>query len=365
MGKAPPGRTHGAAAAAALAAGWLLAAPLHGQESAREAREQAESRRAPDAFAAPLEKRLRGAEKPDDFDVDVIWPYRGKVTSCWVFGDGVALWNRDTQFRLSRQQVVAVMRLVRRARFGAMSPRIGGEGEKEKQNDARPEEPPARGRVSVSLAGMTRAVRQREEGESAEALKELAESVLRLCEPASKTGIAVASLSEGLQKLADGTLAPQGFELLVHRDVDPADASSGEASWLLRVAGRRVTDRVQPKARGPFSFREMTLTAAEFAQIIELLRAANVAAIPQSVWAPQYTTVRVQVLGRLRMIMARRFTGMSPETHGEQQKSFDRIAEAMEGFHRRARAEGREPAADGVPAAAASDREKERKPGGD
>ncbi len=51
----------------------------------------------------------------------------------------------------------------------------------------------------------------------------------------------------------------------------------------------------------------------------------------------------VAILKYSRTIAGRRFLGMTPETHGEKQKAFDRITAALEALHARLEKEGASP----------------------
>ena len=51
--------------------------------------------------------------------------------------------------------------------------------------------------------------------------------------------------------------------------------------------------------------------------------------LPPNLYASMYTDLRVTVLSRSRDLQARRYAGVSRNTHGEPQKAFDRAIDAL------------------------------------
>ncbi|MFQ5733643.1 MAG: hypothetical protein ACE5KM_17030, partial [Planctomycetaceae bacterium] len=54
-----------------------------------------------------------------------------------------------------------------------------------------------------------------------------------------------------------------------------------------------------------------------------------------------YTDFNVTVLNHRKSMQARRFARLTPQTHGEKQKQFDRIFTAMQKLHQRVVKEGK------------------------
>ncbi len=327
-----------AACLLALAATPRLAAQETPPEGAREEKEREEARRRqPDPLAAALDARIAGKKSPADFTIDVAWPSRpGLLTACRIDGAGVGLWNRQIQFRVDRKQVVALLKAVRRTRFGTFPAEVGESegGEKE-----------TRGRIAVRLGDVTHGVVVVGDEKPDEELEELARAVLAAGEEPSKTGIRIQGLREGLDKLASGVLAPEALEVLAQRSTDHPAAGEAPETWLLVVSGRRALDRSGSPGRVSSAARAIELSEAEYRDLVALLQASDAASLPRNLFAEHYSRLRVQVLNQVVTVEARRFAGMSPDAHADARARFDRIWEWCEGLHRRAGQSGRKVAA--------------------
>jgi hypothetical protein len=352
-----PADPHGAFAAGpraifAAAAACLLAfgaaprlgaqTPPAATEEAREEKEREEARRQrTDPLAAALDARISGKKSPADFAIDVAWAVKpGLITACRIDGSGVGLWNRQVQFRVDRKQVIALLKAVRRARFGTFPAEVGEfeGGEKEIQ-----------GRITVTLGDVTRSVAVVGEEKPDEELDRLAHAVLTAGEDPSKAGVRIQGLKEGLDKLASGALAPEALEVLAQRSTDhPAPGQAGE-TWLLVVSGRRAHDRVGPRGKASTSEHVIELSAAEFRELVALLQTNDAASLPRNLYATVYSRLRVQILNQVVTVEARRFAGMSPDAHADARSRFDRIWEWCDGLHRRAEQAGRKIASPAAP----------------
>ena len=300
-----------------------------------EARE-AEARKGPDGLAPELD-RILTSEGLEGFWIDVTWPTATNLlTSVRVYGDGVGTWNRATQFRLPAETVRGIAEMVRDIHFGAFPIEVREVEEKKKPGER--DETELFGRIIVGAGDVVHIVKQMGDKPERE-LEELAKKVIADCRQPASRGERAASLDEGLRRVGDGTLAPQMLELVARRKVDKPAPSAGEENWMLRINGRRAVDRDLTKR--PSVERELSLTDQELKTLVTLLRDARVGTLPQSLWATRYTTLRVQVLNQMRNIQARRFGGMTAETHGASQKAFDRAFEWCEKTHARVLAKGR------------------------
>ncbi|HEX4440398.1 MAG TPA: hypothetical protein VH854_10035 [Thermoanaerobaculia bacterium] len=293
-----------------------------------------------DPLARELDALLRGAGKPADFWIDVTWPTStNQLTAARVWGTGVGTWNRAAQFRLSKDDVRKILREIRQSRFGAYPLEVH---EEEKKGDARKpgerEESELYGRIIVNAGDVTHLVRQLGDRPDHE-LEDLAKTVIRICEKPAAQGQRIPNLDEGLRRVSDGKLAPEAFEVLARRKVDKPDPGPGAENWMLRINGRRAVDR--DLTRKPAVERILRLTDQEMKTLASLLRDARAGTLPQSLWAPLYTTLRVQVLNQARNIQARQFVGMTPEAHGAQQAAFDKVFAWCVKTHDRVKAKGR------------------------
>lgn len=308
----------------------------------------------PDRIGPELRKRIRGQAKLDDVRVEVIWPLGGASTSARVYGNGVGIWNRRRQFRMSRAQVLSMLETLRKAHFGSMPNRFG-----ESEEDERNEGPRLKGRIAVRAGWVSKTVIQLYDGEQSGEFASLAERLLAICERPSQKGVEAASLNDGSNKLASGELAPETLQVTVQRRFAKPDTEAGEAGWILQLEGRRVLAEVLPAGKTILPNRLLVLSDAEFRELARLL-AGRPGDIPINVYAPEYTDIQVAVLRWSRSISGRRFLNLTPETHGEKQRSFDRLYETFRALHERARKDGTDVPSSVTPPAPEQENEAER-----
>jgi hypothetical protein len=282
-----------------------------------------------DRLTAALEERIEGKTGLGDVQVDVFWSRGGRATTARIFGNGVGIWQRGSQFRLPRSQVLDILRAIEKARFGAMPDRFGEDEEGEKN-----EGPRLRGRLVVRAGAVRKSTLQLVDGEQSKALARLIERILKTCEAPAKKGIGAASMGEALGLLASGKLAPEVLEVAIQRRPDPNAPLPSAPAWTLRVAGLRVSE--EPG-------RSLSLPEKDFHDLAALLSETDPAALPQSLYAASYTDVTVAILKYSRTITGRRFLGMTPESNGEKQRAFDRITAALEALHARVERDGASP----------------------
>ncbi len=311
----------------------LLAAALASAAAADEPdRDTDEGPSGTDRLTPALEQRIRGKAPLGDVQIDVFWSRGGRATTARLFGDGIGVWKREEQFQLSRTQVLDVLKVIERARFGAMPDRFGEdeEGEENEKNEG----PRLKGQLVVRAGAVRKGTLQLVDGEQSKALARLIERILKLCEGPARKGIGAASMDEALRLLAAGTLAPELLEVTAQRRPDPKAPEGSGAGWTLRLAGLRVSEE-----RGP----SLVLSEKAFREFAALLSDAAPETLPQSLYSASYTDVTVAILKYSRTIAGRRFLGMTPETHGERQAAFDRITGALEALHARVEKEGASP----------------------
>ena len=272
-------------------------------------------------------------------EIDATWQREAASTSVKVWGSGVGIWQNRTQFRLTRDQVISLLKILSTAKVGAMRP--PGAKSPAKAPAAEPPKAPLRilGTLTVEVGSESTTLNQLTRGEQSEPLRELVLAILSFCEKEAKTGVTASSLQDGLGKLAAGTLEPETFEAVVQRRDGSKDTGAGE-NWLLRINGLRITDRLLPRGQAPPPARTLTISRDDFQKLARLLEANDPSALPKNLYAPGYTDVSIDVLGQDRMIPARAYLGVTPETHGPQQQAFDRLYEAFRALHERAQKYG-------------------------
>ena len=285
----------------------------------------------PDTISAPLDRSLAGKGSLDDVIVDVVWATsESHLASCKCWGNGVGLWDRSTQFHLSKSETLEVVKAVKTARFGSL-------------DDSLPEEGDSEGRIRVHVGTAFRTVWQMKDKEpGARDLAKLATTVLGLCEKAKEHGVTMANTQDGLEKLAKGTLSPEALEVVFKRKTDHPAAGVEPEDWLVQINGKQVLDRVATKDKSnPRRELSAVLSEKEYRELLALLVAANVPKLPESLYATQYSNLRVVVLNKTRNIQARQFAEMSPTQHGQDQVVFERVFDWGVALHKRALKDGK------------------------
>lgn len=311
----PRGRLLSAAALLGLALAGCAGSPRSGAGVA-----------ATDGGAAALERALdaavaRGTWSDLRLDTECRTEGEDALRSAVVFGSGVGSWNRQRQLELSREKVLALLRELKASRFPRMRETYG-EGEEEVQLICR---------VRLDLDGFTKQVAQLSTGEPFHELTRLAGRILETAEEAGRNGPAAASLTDGLEKIGRGELAPELLVLNVLRQKEGVGAAEG---WKLGLEGAKASLERFPAADGEAP-RTVRLGRADVAAIAGQLAAARLEELPVNLWASEYTDLEVRVLGGKRSLQARPFAGMTPTTHGELQQRFDRLWAALEALHER------------------------------
>lgn len=261
----------------------------------------------------------------------------GRLRFATLYGSGVGIWNRDRQFDVPRERLLALLEELGRAGFGAMREIHGGKDDPAPAAPAR-WAPRLTCRVSLALDGTEKQSYQLAEGRQSAELKALAEKVLAVAEELGPQGVTAASLEDGLAKIARGELAPETLMLQLQRQ--PENPSSPEGGWMLRVRGDRAEVSRFTPAEGWSEPRHFQLSRAEVAGLARRLAETALEGLPVNLYAPAYYDFEVQTLNHKRSLQARGFAGVTPETHGEKQKRFDQLLAALEDLRKRGAGEG-------------------------
>ena len=251
----------------------------------------------------------------------------GRLLSTRLFGSGVGMWNNERQFAVSRERLLDVLAALSRAGFGAMRDSYGG------KDDPAPATPREWGlemicRVRVALDGVEKQSFQLSEGRQSAELKSLAEQILAVGAELGPSGVAAASLEEGLDKIAHGELAPETLTLQLQRQ--PEDPRSQDEGWLLRIEDGQAQVAFASPETGWTEPRRVRLTQEETAGLARRLAAAHPEDLPVNLYSSWYQDLEIRVLNRRTSLQARRFANVTPETHGEKQKRFEQLVAVLE-----------------------------------
>ncbi len=246
-----------------------------------------------------------------------------------VFGSGTAIWSRSTQIRFDETELTELLDLLIAADFAGMKG-VYGDG---KMPDAeRPDELTEKGhpatrvtcRIALSVDGNFKQSAQLDKGAEFVGLTDLASSLLDLGE-AQLPGVGADDLADAVTKLETGELAPETLRIMVQKK--PDRDSTELSGFLLRLSGRTATCRPYDPQDGYGQIYELEITASDLERLIGELSGG--ASWPVNLWAETYTDLRVQILNHRRSVQARQFAGMDRATHGDAQKSFERLIEQV------------------------------------
>jgi hypothetical protein len=293
-----------------------------------------------------LDEALAGEGKLDHVRVTVQWSDGKGGRSVRVYGNGVGIWNNKSQFTLQPAEVERLLGLFRTHKFTDMPARVGSQ----KAPPGRERPVRVAGSVALSVGGVTKEVTQAAGRQPSKPLAVLAAEVLKTSEAAAaEDGVSADDVGDGLRKIAEGELAPEALRVLVHRLTDKpgADEASGADGFLLRLDGRTVTTQRWRKRTGYGKPRRLDLSPEDLAGLCKLLADNDAGGLPINLWAKHYTDVVITVLDKEKSVQARQFAGMTPKTHGEKQKRFDRIWAGMHALHQRVLGEGKPAMASG------------------
>jgi hypothetical protein len=285
-------------------------------------------------FHEAIGELLDGTRPLDSVRIVAMWSGR----QIDLHGNGLAFVDRKSQVKLSREEVRKALDTLHKAQFGRMADLFGATNSP--PGGARPRIPiRILGSVGVTIEGVTKGSRQRSGGEQSVALARLASDLVALVAAPGREAISPASLTDGLDKISKGTLDPQTLVIQVQRLIEqPEQPGDG---FLLRIEGNKVTcqSTVRDKGNGPT--KTLTLDRKELEALTKLLIDNKAGEFPVNLWAVTYTDFNVRVLGMEKSMQARQFAGKTPDTHGEQQKQFDRIYAQLEALAQRTLKEGK------------------------
>ena len=262
------------------------------------------------ALARSLERAVELGQ-PEALTVEVVWLRDGRMADAEVHGNGVVLAG-PVQLRASRDQVLALLRSLRDAKFAEM-PEHFGEEEGDRLD--------FRGKVSLSDGRAEKTVVQLVNGPRSEALERLAAEALALGEKGSG-GVGAESLADGLRKIADGRLASEALRVVAQR-------RKAKGGWLLRVTGREAV--AQPfSATGFGSARRLTLPEKELRALASALATNDPTPLPQVLPSEEDLEIAVTVLKRSKDVQGRHALASASTTSDGSVRTLVRLRDELE-----------------------------------
>jgi hypothetical protein len=217
-----------------------------------------------------------------------------------VFPSGVGTWNRRAQIMLEPALRGSLLSILRERGFAAMAPSYGGKGKPGLQEAAMR----ITCRVELEFNGVRKTSVQLADGEQSEELAALADALLDEVEPLAKDAVSAADLTDGLRKLADGTLAAEALTLRFVR----LPASKTTDGVILMVRGGE--ESTKDYAPGRFIGDEVAagISDARLNALTKALLEAEVASLPVNLKSADHVELEVGVLGHRSTVTAREFS---------------------------------------------------------
>lgn len=279
-----------------------------------------------DERAAELKQRvnevLEGKRPLADVTVDVVGgrPDRRSLT---VYGSSVGIWNREKQFSLTPEEHRKLLK------------RLVDSGLFEMPERPRPtrnveSNPPVVVRaVGVKVADLERVVSQNNRVWVLPELEALVADLFKLCEQAASVGTGASTLTDGLEKIAKGKLAPEALQLVLNIPPVSASASALAANGVLVVLDGGALTWTEQVPGKPGAAVPTPVSADRLRALAGLLAESGFEKLPSNLYRERYVDVRSTVLGRVRSVQARKFAGLDPAKFAAEQKALEKLIEAI------------------------------------
>ncbi len=233
-----------------------------------------------------------GRRPLDDFTITARWDGHGSVT---LWGEGLGLVDQKTHFVIEREPLIALMKSLRKANFVTLPEELGDKP------------PPGLARQTVGAVALLVGNQKHQKhmvvqfsGDVNKELEKLAKETIATANEAVKKTKLPASLAEALEALATGELPPRAFRMML--STTPTDMREGQ---MFNLQGRQLSFRTRTKLGWAGVETKRLLTAAQWIELIELLREQKVATWPATIQAESYTTLNVGVLNHAVSVQAR------------------------------------------------------------
>ena len=286
------------------------------------------------AIAATLDEVLAGKRPLETVRLDVRWARVGMIS---VYGRGIVIRDRNTQFTVGPACVKRLLVLVRDSKILTAAPppkpapRPDMRGREMMGGPAMPIA--SVGSVQLRIGDLSWGGGETRPGAAWPELRALTVKLMKAAETDLKDGVQAADLADGLGKVADGRLAPEVFAFHVHR---VQHRPAHRYLVMLGVQGRAVTARKMNYEAKPVTvdYYRLQLTGKEFRALVGKIVEAGFAAWPRNPKAPlQYCDISSDVLNRRYSVQAR-------QSFRQEEKRFMPLYKEMEALYRRALKEG-------------------------
>lgn len=249
-------------------------------------------------------------------------PGRGRLT---VYGSGVGIWNREKQFALTPDEHKGLLKRLVTSGLFEMPERP----RPVKETEPSPNPPAIIRAVGVKIGDLERVVAQTDRVLPLPALGALVVDLFRVCETPASKGRGASSLSDGLEKIAGGKLAPETLLVVLNLPPVAAGASSKAANgFVVSLEGGELTWSEQVSGEPAVTVRS-PLSAERIKALAALLAESGIEKLPGNLYRERYVDLTSTVLSRVKSIQARNFVGLKPGKHPAQQEALEKIIGAV------------------------------------
>ena len=242
-----------------------------------------------------------------------------------IYGRGIGILNGEGQFTLEPKDVVAAIDLLLGAKFSDMPERFAYP---DKDED---EEMPVKlyRVITVTVGGTSKTVIQDNKGPKSEPFAKLTVDLMSLCRKPAETLVTASNLADGLEKVAQGTLAPETLTVIVNApELRSLESQEGQG-WQLTVQHGQIVLTSVTIAHGINQVSKRTLGKYEAQKLAQEFLKADVADLPSNINTRGYTQLTVAVLNQKARTMARTFAGEPEQDAKEAAASFNRVREML------------------------------------
>lgn len=259
-----------------------------------------------------------------------------------IYGDGVAVWNNSTQFRVDAATIRQMLASFDAAAFETIPPKSpkgkflrrraairAGAYEREAWESWEYELDRQNERETIRRSNERKGIVDKELDKEPP-LTTLVDSIITTVSPiVEKGGTTAESLVDGLKKIASGQLAPETLSVTMLVKPEPGRGESS-GGYLFKIDGASASwSDFQGEQRGYTEARKVKLNASRVRELAARLASFDPDSMPINLYSPKYEEVTISVLNREKSIVARQFTGLTPTKHGEAQTRFDAMSSSL------------------------------------
>jgi len=237
-----------------------------------------------------------------------------------LYGSGVGIWNRKTQFRVRPATVREAVRILIEARFTHMPEGLEAGADSPIQIVRS---------LSVTVGDVTWTVVQRQRARERKELTALLARLAGLCREPARRGITPTDLEDALSRLARGELAPEVLRLDVNAPRVRGSEGPHPQGWRLDARHGTIAAWRQDPERGWIRVATHALGAAEARRLADTLASARFWELPASLHWQGYCHVTLELLGHRHAVLGRTFAGPIVERTREAARRFAPLVKAL------------------------------------